>query len=74
MVTQVPNIEEVSNGWRRWRQRSDLLPSKPSKLQGLIKETQERTEQTTFRGGRKHYLQQLLSKLTDRDSEKTQNI
>jgi len=48
------------------------FPSKPSKLQDLIKETHERTEQQRSEADVNFFLQQLLSKLTDRDSEKTQ--
>jgi len=44
MVTQVRASKEASNG-RRSAAAGDLLPRQPSKLQDLIKETHERTEQ-----------------------------
>jgi predicted nucleotidyltransferase len=47
------------------------FPSKPSKLQHLIRETHERTEQQRSEADINLYLQQLLAKLTDRDPEKT---
>src|SRR5258707_11460410 len=47
------------------------FPSKPSKLQDLIKQTHERTEQERSEADINLYLQQLLAKLTDRDPEKT---
>src|SRR5216683_6124994 len=48
------------------------FPSRPDRLQGLIKKTLEETEQKSLEVDVNDYLQQLLAKMNDRNPEKVQ--
>ncbi len=52
------------------RGRASYFPDKPSRLQDLIRQTQEETEQNRLDSNVNDYLQQLLVKLNERNPEK----
>jgi hypothetical protein len=51
---------------------ASYFPTRPDRLQGLIKKTLEETEQKSLEVDVNEYLQQLLAKMNERDSERTQ--
>ncbi len=54
------------------RGRASYFPDKPSRLQDLIRQTQEETEQKRLDTNVNEYLQQLLVRLNERNPEKIQ--
>jgi hypothetical protein len=51
---------------------ANYFPSRPARLQGLIKKTLEETEQKSLEVDVNDFLQQLLAKMNDRNPEKVQ--
>src|SRR5712692_9143482 len=51
---------------------ASYFPSRPTRLQGLVKQTLEDAEQKRVEGDVNAYLQQLLARIGERDSENIQ--